>query len=384
MNDNTHVSELALHGEPQRLVNPGLRHVDAVQLLQQRWPTEPGAHIRGQPLGQIDAGQPRDGDELVAVLRVPRALQEGVQLFQDLIVPLLLPFHGGVVHLVDHHDQEPDAGRLGQDGVLTRLTSLLEPGLELALTGGDDQDPDVRLAGPPDHGRHEGLVPGGVQDGVPPVLGLEVARPGLVGLPLVTLLVPDVHSPRVLPRLAVLRLRLALELLQGPVIDHSRAVQQVAADGGLPGIDVADENQVQVWTRIADQLLLLLFFLRLLFRLVLGLVRLFEPGFRVRRCRCFRRCRGGRRCHFRVRFRRCRFGRSFLVGGSCVGRFGVIASRLPIVGVVCGGFLHGRSRGLRFGLGCGLGFRFGRQTYYLCLRLCFGLWFLGGACRLGR
>ena len=40
--------------------------------------------------------------------------------------------HGRVVHLVNHHHQQPHTQRLGQESVLARLAATLEAGLELA------------------------------------------------------------------------------------------------------------------------------------------------------------------------------------------------------------------------------------------------------------
>lgn len=60
--------------------------------------------------------------------------------------PLLVPVHGRVVHLVDNDNELLHTGRLDKHSVLARLTTLLEPGLELALASRDDEDGDVGLS----------------------------------------------------------------------------------------------------------------------------------------------------------------------------------------------------------------------------------------------
>ena len=44
----------------------------------------------------------------------------------------MVPFDGGVVHLVDEDDEFVDAGSFGQHGVFLRLTAAFESRFELA------------------------------------------------------------------------------------------------------------------------------------------------------------------------------------------------------------------------------------------------------------
>ena len=67
------------------------------------------------------------------------------------------------------------------------------------------------------------------------------------------LLFVGVHDVGVVPRVAVLLLGLALVLLDGALIDDALQVQQVARDGRLAGVDVADEDHVQVLAQVLDQ-----------------------------------------------------------------------------------------------------------------------------------
>mmetsp|Transcript_128191 Transcript_128191/g.358878 ORF Transcript_128191/g.358878 Transcript_128191/m.358878 type:complete len:668 (+) Transcript_128191:1274-3277(+) len=134
--------------------------------------------------------------------------------------------------------------------MLASLTASLEARLELALPGGDDENADVSLGRAADHVRHVGLVAGGVQDGESSVRRLEVRAPDLHRLAFRLLLVARVHDIGEKPTLAVLVLGLLHVLLDGSLVDAAGQVQDVAARRGLPGIDVADEHDVQMRPRV--------------------------------------------------------------------------------------------------------------------------------------
>ena len=60
------------------------------------------------------------------------------------------------------------------------------------------------------------------------------------------LFVVRVHDVRQEPALAVTQLRFALELLDGALVHHARCEHDVTADGGLAGVDMADEHDIDV------------------------------------------------------------------------------------------------------------------------------------------
>mmetsp|Transcript_125628 Transcript_125628/g.361196 ORF Transcript_125628/g.361196 Transcript_125628/m.361196 type:complete len:243 (+) Transcript_125628:1289-2017(+) len=188
--------------------------------------------------------------------------------------------------------------------MLAGLASALEAGLELAFSRGDDQHADVGLGGPRDHVRHIGLVARGVEHREPPVRSLESGAPDLHGLALGLLLLARVHNVGQEPALAVLVLRLFHVLLDRPLVDATREVEDVAAGRGFPCVDVTDEDDVEVWARVR----LCPFALDLRFPRHLLLLGLLILNFLLRLrhrwlCRFWRRLR----LLFRSRFRRLRF-----------------------------------------------------------------------------
>ena len=192
-------------------------------------------------------------------------LEVGGQLVLAVVVALLAPLHGRVIHLVDQDHQVLHSRRLHQHGVLARLAAALEAGLELAFARGDDEDGEVCLTGAPDHVGHEGLVAGRVQDREVLLVCLEVRSAHLHRLALIPLLLVGVHAPGQVPGLSVLLLGFLLILLQCSLIHHICEVHQLAcedttinkqtsnlyasltSDGGLPGIDVTNEDNINMF-----------------------------------------------------------------------------------------------------------------------------------------
>ena len=87
-----------------------------------------------------------------------------------------------------------------------------------------------------------------VEDRVPPRARLvEVRAPDLDGLALRALLWSRVEGPGEVPRVPSRFFGLALVFFHGALVDHAGEVEDVAAHGGLAGVDVADEDDVQVF-----------------------------------------------------------------------------------------------------------------------------------------
>lgn len=79
-----------------------------------------------------------NGDVRDILRRKKTLLEERSELSLDGVISLLVPVDGRVVHLVDDDDKLGDTSRLDKLSVLSSLTSLLESGLELSLSGRND------------------------------------------------------------------------------------------------------------------------------------------------------------------------------------------------------------------------------------------------------
>mmetsp|Transcript_15384 Transcript_15384/g.53432 ORF Transcript_15384/g.53432 Transcript_15384/m.53432 type:complete len:270 (-) Transcript_15384:231-1040(-) len=181
---------------------------------------------------------------------VARRLQERRQLADDLVVARLRPLDRRVVHLVDHNHKLAHTESLRKHSVLASLAAALKARLELALASADDENAGVRLRRTLDHVGHVVLVAWRVQHRETLLGRLEVGTADLDGLALRSLLLVGVHDEGEEPALAVALLRLALELLDGSAVDHTRQVQDVARQRRLSGVNVADEHNVEVVARV--------------------------------------------------------------------------------------------------------------------------------------
>ena len=108
--------------------------------------------------------------------------------------------------------------------MLTGLTSLLETSLVFTLASTDNEDTDIRLRGAANHAWHVRLVTGGIQNGVPPLLGLKESSADLDRLALGALLFSEIKSPRQIPGLTAGILSFSLILVHGSLVDHAGGV----------------------------------------------------------------------------------------------------------------------------------------------------------------
>jgi hypothetical protein len=140
----------------------------------------------------------RDGDEGNRLGVVADLLDEVGRLLDDFVETVLGPLAG--VHLVASNDELPDTEGEGEEGVLAGLAVLGDTSLELADTGGDDEDGAVGLRGTGDHVLDEVTVTRSVNDGDLVLGGLELPKSNVDGDTTLTLGLEFVKNPCVLER----------------------------------------------------------------------------------------------------------------------------------------------------------------------------------------
>jgi len=191
----------------------------------------------------VEAG---DGDEGDALGVVANLLDEVGGLLDNLVVAVLGPLAG--VHLVEGNDELTDTEGESEQSVLTSLAILGDTSLELTSAGGDDEDSAVGLGGTSDHVLDEVTVTGGVNDGDLILGSLELPESDIDGDTTLTLSLQLVKNPGVLEGTLAELSGFLLELLDGTRVDTTALVDQVTGGGGLAGIDVADNDDVDVET----------------------------------------------------------------------------------------------------------------------------------------
>lgn len=247
LNHGTHVAVFGGNGHHEWGVELALHGGHVVEVLQQGRSLVEGADVLGNSLLDTHELLRRNGHKEYIRLQVEaRCLEELSQLSGTLLVPLSRPVDSRVVHLVDNHDQLVDTLSLGEHGVLTGLAPLLETGLVLTLTGGDDENTNISLSRTTNHVGDIGLVAGRIENRVTALLGLEETSSYLDSLTLGTLLLGQIQSPGQIPSLTTEFLGLSLVLVQSSLVHHAGGVENGTTEGRLASINVADEDDVDV------------------------------------------------------------------------------------------------------------------------------------------
>jgi hypothetical protein len=89
-------------------------------------------------------------------------------------------------------------------------------------------------------------VTGSINNGDVVLRGLELPESNINGDTSLSLSLKLVKNPSVLERTLSKLVGLLLELLDGSLIDTTALVDKVTSGGGLTGIDVTDDNEVNV------------------------------------------------------------------------------------------------------------------------------------------
>ena len=233
-----------LEGDTEGLVDGTLGGDDVVKGIEEGGTLPPG-HVGG-PLQHVVTVPSGDGDEGDLVGVVPDLLQETGDLVLDLGVTVLGVVDRLVVHLVDGADHLLDTEGEGEEGVLTGLTVLGDTSLELTSTGGNDEDGNIGLRGTGNHVLDEITVTRGIDNGEVELGGLELPEGNINGDTTLTLSLKLVQNPGVLEGTLTHIGGFLLELLDGTLVNSTALVDQVTSGGRLSGIDMTDDDDVNV------------------------------------------------------------------------------------------------------------------------------------------
>jgi len=245
-----------LEGQPQGLVGGPLGRNDGVKSLEEGLtvsltflPLNVPALVPRHVLGGLDhviAVPARDGDESDGLGVETDLLDVAGDLLDDFLESLFGVLGLGGVHLVDGDDHLLDTEGVGQESVLPGLAVLGDTGLELTDTSGDDQDGAVSLGSTGNHVLDEIPMAWGVNDGDLVLGGLEFPEGDIDGDTTFPLGLQLVEDPSVLERPFAHLSGFLLELLDGPLVDTTTFVDEVTGGGRFTGVDVADDDDVDM------------------------------------------------------------------------------------------------------------------------------------------
>jgi len=233
-----------LEWESEWLVDWSLWWLNGVQSFKERWslvPWEVGGllqHVVSVPSG--------NWDEWDLLWVVTDRLQETGDILLDFVVSGFGPVDRLVVHLVGADDHLLDTEGEGKESVLSGLTFLGETSFELTSTGGDDEDGAIGLGGTSNHVLDEISVAWGVDDGELVLLGFELPEGDIDGDTSFSFSLELVQNPGVLEGTLTHFVGFLLELLDGSLVNTTALVDQVTSGGGLAGVDVSNNDEVNV------------------------------------------------------------------------------------------------------------------------------------------
>lgn len=179
------------------------------------------------------------------VLRVVSDLLDEVgSLLDNFVVTILRPLAS--VHLVEGNNELTDTEGESQKSVLTSLAILGDTSLEFTSTRGNDENSAIGLGGTSDHVLDEITVTGGVNDGNLVLGSLELPESNIDGDTTLTLSLELVQNPGILEGTLSEFVGFLLELFNGTSVNTTALVDQVTGGGGLAGVDVSDDDDVDV------------------------------------------------------------------------------------------------------------------------------------------
>jgi len=130
--------------------------------------------------------------------------------------------------------------------MLTGLTILGDTGFELTDTSSNDQNSTIGLGCTSDHVLDEITVTGGINNGDVVLVGLELPQGNINGDTTFTLGLEFVQNPGVLEGTFTHFLGFLLEFFDGTLVNTTALVDQVTGSGRLAGVDVTDNDDVDV------------------------------------------------------------------------------------------------------------------------------------------
>jgi len=152
----------------------------------------------------------------------------------------------GAVHLVDTNNELLDTQGVGEEGVLTGLAILGDTSFKFTVASSDDEDSTISLGSASDHVLDEISVAWGINDGDVVVLCLELPQSDVNGDTTLTLSLEFVQNPGILEGALAHLLGLLLKLLNDTLVDTTAFVNEMASGSGLAGIDVSNDDNIDV------------------------------------------------------------------------------------------------------------------------------------------
>jgi len=152
----------------------------------------------------------------------------------------------GVVHLVNSNDELFDTEGESEKSVFSGLTVLGDTGFKFTDTSGDDEDGAIGLGSTGDHVFDEISVTWGIDDGDFVFFGLEFPESDIDGDTSFSFGLKFVQDPGVFKGTFAHLGGFFLELFDGSLVDTTTFVDQMTGGGRFTGIDVTDDDDIDM------------------------------------------------------------------------------------------------------------------------------------------
>lgn len=200
----------------------------------------------GGLLEHVITVETRDGDEGDGISLVTDLLEVINKFLLDFVVSFFREVNGLLVHLVKADDHLLNTEGESEQSVLSGLSVLGDTSFEFSLRGSNHENSDISLGGTSNHVLDEISVSGSINNGEVILSGFEFPEGDIDGDTSFSLSLELVENPSVLERSLTGFRRFLLELFNGSFVDTTALVDQVSGSSGLAGIDVSNNDQVNM------------------------------------------------------------------------------------------------------------------------------------------
>jgi len=233
-----------LKGKSKGLVEGSLGGDNSIEGFEKSGALEPGKvgglleHVVTVPSG--------DGDEGNLGGVVTDLLKVFGDFLLDFFESRLGPVDGLFIHLVDTDDHLLDTEGEGKESVFSGLTILGDTSFEFTGRGGNHEEGNIGLGSTGNHVLDEISMAGGIDNGEVELTSFEFPEGDIDGDTSFSFSLKFVEDPSVLERTLTKFVGFLLELFNSSLVNTTTLVDQVTSGGGLTGIDVTDNDEINV------------------------------------------------------------------------------------------------------------------------------------------
>jgi len=233
-----------LQWESEGFVDGSFRGDDIIEGFKESGSFVP-VHVGGS-FDHVISLETRDGDEFNGFDFVSSFFEERWDFSFDFIISVFSVVNSFFVHFVHADDDLFDSEGEGEEGVFFGLSVFGDTSFEFSFGGGNHEDSAIGLGSSGNHIFNEISVSGGINDGDVEFFGFEFPEGDINGDTSFSFGLEFIEHPGVFERSFTHFVGFFFEFFDNSFIDTSTLVDQVSSRGRFSGIDVSDDNDINV------------------------------------------------------------------------------------------------------------------------------------------